>query len=81
MSEHLKPGVYVSPHQTLEDLASVLRDQDDRMAIVVGEVGIGFAFDESPERERRRYEVLGDELYRMDVRLPISEINGGVVPK
>ena len=55
--------------------ATGLITREDIVETVVGEIGIGFAFDASPAREERRYEALGDETYRMDARLPISEVN------
>jgi CBS domain containing-hemolysin-like protein len=91
----LKPAVYVSPHQTLEEVAPLLRERDDSMAIVVdefgsamglitmediveavvGDVEVGYAFEEPLAREQRRYEMLEDGTYLMDARLPISEAN------
>jgi CBS domain containing-hemolysin-like protein len=91
----LKPAVYVSPHQTLEEVAPLLRERDDSMAIVVdefgsamglitmediveavvGDVEVGYAFEEPLARGQRRYEMLEDGTYLMDARLPISEAN------
>jgi CBS domain containing-hemolysin-like protein len=95
VADLLEPAVYVSPLETLEELALVLRERMDRMAVVVdefgsamgiitmedvveavvGDVEIGYAFEASPEREQRRYEIVGEETYRMDARFPISELN------
>jgi putative hemolysin len=95
LADLLKPTVYVSRQQTLEEIAPVLRERDDRMAVVVdefgsatgiitmedvvesvvGDVEVGYAFEESVAREQRRYEVLEDGTYLMDARLSISEAN------
>jgi CBS domain containing-hemolysin-like protein len=95
LGELVRPATYVPPNHSLEDLAAMLREREDRMAVVVdefgsaigivtmedvveavvGEVEAGYAFEESLEREPRRYEVLEDGSYRMDARLPISEVN------
>lgn len=37
--ERLRPAAYVSPDQTLEEIAPLLRERDDAMAIVVDEFG------------------------------------------
>jgi CBS domain containing-hemolysin-like protein len=95
IADRMRPPAYASRHQTLEELAPVLRDRGDRMAIVVdefgsamgiltmedvveavvGELEVGYAFEESLGREQRRYEALADGAYRMDARLSISEAN------
>jgi len=95
LDERIRPAAYVAPNESLEAVAPLLRDRDDRMAIVVdefgsamgvltmqdvlssvvGEIEMGFVFEESSEREQRRYELLEDGSYRMDARLPLSEVN------
>ena len=42
---------------------------------VVGEIDVGYDFDEYLPRRRRVYEMLDEEVYLMDSRLPISEVN------
>ena len=89
------PALYVSAHQTIDELLPVLRTRADHMAIVVdefgstvgmitmedvleevvGEIDVGYDFDEYLPRRRRVYEMLDEEVYLMDSRLPISEVN------
>ena len=90
----IKPAYYVSPYQTIDELLPVLREREDRMAIVVdefgsaigmitmedileevvGEIDVGYDFEEYLPRRKRAYEVVGDDTYMMDARLPISEV-------
>jgi len=95
LADLTRPALYVSPNESLENLALLLREQGDRMAVVVDEYGsaigiatmddiaravvgdleVGTASDAFAEREQRGYELLDDGSYRMDARLPISEMN------
>jgi CBS domain containing-hemolysin-like protein len=90
----IKPAYYVSPYQTIDELLPVLREREDRMAIVVdefgsaigmitmedileevvGEIDVGYDFEEYLPRRKRAYEIVGDDTYLMDARLPISEV-------
>jgi CBS domain containing-hemolysin-like protein len=91
----MKPPLYVSALQTIDELLPTLRSRDDHMAVVVdefgsaigmitmedvleevvGEIDVGYDFDEYLPKRRRIFEMLDEEVYLMDSRLPISEAN------
>jgi CBS domain containing-hemolysin-like protein len=91
----IKPALYVSSFQTIDQLLPMLRQRKDHMAIVVdefgtavgmitmediveevvGEIDVGYDFEEYLPKRKRVYERLADEVYLMDSRLPISEAN------
>ncbi len=91
----MKPALYVSPLQTIDQLLPVLRQRKDHMAIVVdefgsaigmitmediveevvGEIDVGYDFEEYLPKRKRVYEKLAEEVYLMDSRLSISEAN------
>jgi CBS domain containing-hemolysin-like protein len=48
---------------------------EDILEEVVGEIDVGYDFEEYLQRPKRAFEVLGEDLYLMDSRLPISEVN------
>ena len=48
---------------------------EDVLEEVVGEIDVGYDFDEYLPRRKRVYEMLDEEIYLMDSRLPISEVN------
>ncbi len=48
---------------------------EDILEEVVGEIDVGYDFEEYLPRPRRIYEMLDEEVYLMDSRLPISEVN------
>jgi putative hemolysin len=95
LEELIKPALYVAPNQTIDGLLPILRQREDRMAIVVnefgsamgmitmediveevlGEIDVGYDFEEYHPKRRREYEQLGDDAYLMDARLSISEAN------
>jgi CBS domain containing-hemolysin-like protein len=95
LSELIKPALYVSPYQTIDELLPVLRNRTDHMAIVVdefgsavgmitmedileevvGEIDVGYDFEEYLPRRKRIFEMLDDDVYVMDSRLPIWEAN------
>lgn len=95
LSELVKPALYVSSHQTIDELLPILRNRDDHMAIVVdefgsavgmitmedileevvGEIDVGYDFEEYLPRRKRIFEMLDEEVYLMGSRLPISEVN------
>ncbi|MDJ0951135.1 MAG: hemolysin family protein [Alphaproteobacteria bacterium] len=91
----IKPALYVSPLQTIDQLLPVLRRRPDHMAIVVdefgtaigmitmediveevvGEIDVGYDFEEYLPKRKRVYEKLAEEVYLMDSRLSVSEAN------
>jgi len=48
---------------------------EDILEEVVGEIDVGYDFDEYLPKKKRVFEVLDEEVYLMDSRLPISEAN------
>ena len=48
---------------------------EDVLEEVVGEIDVGYDFDEYLPRRRRVYEMLDEEVYLMDSRLAVSEVN------
>ncbi len=95
LNELMKPALYVSPFQTIDQLLPILKRREDHMAIVVdefgsaigiitmedileevvGEIDVGYDFDEYLPKKKRAFELIDDEVYLMDSRLPISEAN------
>ena len=95
LEDLVKPALYVSPRQTIDQLLPLLRKRDDHMAVVVdefgsaigiitmediieevvGEIDVGYDFDEYTPKKRHRLEEIEDDVYVMDSRVPISEAN------
>ena len=48
---------------------------EDIVEEVVGDIDVGYDFEEYLPRRKRTIETLDDETYVMDSRLPISEVN------
>ncbi len=48
---------------------------EDILEEVVGEIDVGYDFDEYLPRRKRIFEMLDEEVYLMDSRLPLSEAN------
>lgn len=48
---------------------------EDILEEVVGEIDVGYDFDEYLPRRRRNFEILDENTYLMDSRIPISEVN------
>jgi CBS domain containing-hemolysin-like protein len=91
----VKPALYVSPRQTIDQLLPLLRKRDDHMAVVVdefgsatgmitmediieevvGEIDVGYDFDEYTPKKRHQLEEVESDVYVMDARVPISEAN------
>ncbi len=95
LEQLMKPALYVSPYQTIDQLLPVLRGRDDHMAIVVdefgsaigiitmedvleevvGEIDVGYDFEEYLPRRPRTMEALDEGAFLLDSRLAISEVN------
>ncbi len=93
--ELMRPALYVSPLQKIDELLPVLRAREDHMAVVVdefgsaigiitmedileevvGEITVGYDFDEYRPKRKRQYENLEDGVYLIDSRVPVSEVN------
>ncbi len=89
----IKPALYVSPRQTIDQLLPLLRKRDDHMAVVVdefgsaigmitmediieevvGEIDVGYDFDEYTPKKRHQLEEVDTDVYVMDARVPVSE--------
>ncbi|MCF8106451.1 MAG: hypothetical protein K9K64_13295, partial [Desulfohalobiaceae bacterium] len=48
---------------------------EDILEEVVGEIDMGYDFEEYLPKQRGKVEKIGDEVYVVDSRLPISEVN------
>jgi putative hemolysin len=48
---------------------------EDILEEVVGEIDVGYDFEEYLPRRKRGFEMVGEESYLLDARLPISEVN------
>ena len=95
LEDLVKPALYVSPRQTIDQLLPLLRKRDDHMAVVVdefgsavgmitmediieevvGEIDVGYDFDEYTPKKRHQLEEVESDVYVMDARVPISEAN------
>ncbi len=95
LEDLVKPALYVSPRQTIDQLLPLLRKRDDHMAVVVdefgsaigiitmediieevvGEIDVGYDFDEYAPKKRHQLQEIEDDVYVMDSRVPISEAN------
>ncbi|MEA3277236.1 MAG: hemolysin family protein [Pseudomonadota bacterium] len=95
LSELIRPALYVSPLQRVDELMPMLRERDDHAAIVVdefgsaigmitmedileevvGEIRVGYDFDEYRPKRKRQYVRVEDGLYQFDSRVPISDLN------
>jgi len=95
VSEFIRPALYLSPKQSLDQALPLLRARQDHMAIVVdefgsaigilsmedvfeevvGEIDVGYDFDEFKPGKRVSIQRDGDDAYTVGGRTPISEIN------
>ena len=95
LAKLMKPALYVTPHQTIDQLLPQLQARQDHIAVVVnefgsaigiitmedileevvGEIDVGYDFEEYLPKRKRDYEKLGEDVYLLDSRLPISKIN------
>jgi len=95
LDELIKPALYVSPLQNIDEVLPMLREREDHMAIVVdefgsaigmirmedileevvGEIQVGYDFDEIQPRRRRSYKQVEEGIYVVDSRVSVAEIN------
>ncbi len=48
---------------------------EDALEVVVGEVKVVYRFEEQPFRRKRSIETIEEDVYLLDARLPLSEVN------
>lgn len=95
LREFIKPAYYVLQFQTIDQLLPILRQREDRMAIVVdefgsavgiitmediveevvGDIDVGYDFDEYLPRRKRVIEEIEREVYLVDSRMSIFDFN------
>jgi CBS domain containing-hemolysin-like protein len=95
LTELIRPALYVSPLQRIDELLPLLREREDHMAVVVDEFGsaiglitiedileevvgdirVGYDFDEYRPNRRREYVRMEEGLFQLDSRVPISDLN------
>lgn len=95
LEEFIKPALYISPLQNIDEVLPMLREREDHMAIVVdefgsaigmirmedileevvGEIKVGYDFDEIQPRRRRSYKQIEEDVYVVDSRVSVAEIN------
>ncbi len=95
LSDLIKPPLYVSPFQTIDQLLPKLQARQDHIAVVVdefgsaigiitmedileevvGEIDVGYDFEEYLPKRKREYEKLDEDVYLLDSRLAISKVN------
>lgn len=95
LSDLIKPALYVSPFQTIDQLLPKLQARHDHIAVVVdefgsaigiitmedileevvGEIDVGYDFEEYLPRRKREFEKLDEDVYLLDSRLPMSKVN------
>jgi CBS domain containing-hemolysin-like protein len=95
LDELIKPALYVSPLQNIDEVLPMLREREDHMAIVVdefgsaigiirmedileevvGEIKVGYDFDEIQPSRRRSYRQIEEGVYLVDSRVSVAEIN------
>ncbi len=95
MSDFIRPPLYLSPNQTIDQTLPLLQAREDHMAIVVdefgsgigiltmedvfeevvGDIDVGYDFDEYRPKRQYFIESSGDRSYRTSGRTPLSEIN------
>jgi putative hemolysin len=95
LEELIKPALYVSPLQNIDEVLPMLREREDHMAIVVdefgsaigiirmedileevvGEIKVGYDFDEIQPRRRRSHREIEEGVYLVDSRVSVAEIN------
>lgn len=95
IANYIKPPLYLSPHQTIDQTLPLLQAREDHMGIVVdefgsaigiitmedvfeevvGDIDVGYDFDEYKAPRQYYIEEVEDSVYNMGGRTPISEVN------
>jgi CBS domain containing-hemolysin-like protein len=95
LSEFIRPPLYLSPQQTIDQTLKLLQAREDHMGIVVDEFGsaigiitmedifeevvgdieVGYDFDEYQSKRQFTIEEESDNSYLMSGRAPLSEVN------
>ena len=95
LSEFIRPPLYLSPQQTIDQTLKLLQAREDHMAIVVDEFGsaigiitmedifeevvgdieVGYDFDEYQSKRQFTIEEENENSYVMSGRAPLSEVN------
>lgn len=95
VSDYIRPALYLSPKQTIDQALPQLQARDDHIAVVVdefgsavgiltmedifeevvGEIDVGYDFDEYHPKQRISIEHETETSHIMPGRMPISEIN------
>ena len=95
MSEFVRPPLYLSPQQTIDQTLPLLQAREDHMGIVVdefgsgigiltmedvfeevvGDIDVGYDFDEYQPKRHYSIESEGDSRFLISGRTPLSEVN------
>ena len=95
VTDYIRPALYLSPKQTIDQALPQLQARDDHIAVVVdefgsavgiltmedifeevvGEIDVGYDFDEYHPKQRISIEHESETSHIMPGRMPISEIN------
>lgn len=95
LDDLIKPAYYVLQYQTIDELLPVLRQREDRMAVVVdefgsavgiitmediveevvGDIDVGYDFDEYLPRRKKGIEEIKKDAYLVDSRMSIFDLN------
>lgn len=95
MSDFIRPPLFLSPQQTIDQTLPLLQAREDHMGIVVdefgsaigiltmedvfeevvGDIDVGYDFDEYQPKRHYAIEPEGEERYIISGRAPISEVN------
>jgi CBS domain containing-hemolysin-like protein len=95
LSEFIRPPLYLSPQQTIDQTLKLLQAREDHMGIVVDEFGsaigiitmedifeevvgdieVGYDFDEYQSKRQFTIEEENENSYLMSGRAPLSEVN------
>jgi|TARA_B100000315_G_scaffold232217_1_gene244263 CBS domain containing-hemolysin-like protein len=95
IADYMRPALYLSPRQTIDQALPLLQARQDHLAIVVdefgsavgivtmedvfeevvGEIDVGYDFDEYKPKRRVHIERESENVHVMGGRMPLSEVN------